>query len=167
MEENLVGQPHYMVLGDFNSLSPFDAHIYDSNTQLLEYTRKSDENRGTHFNLLDGQFDYSVMGRFLQFPLIDVTQRFTSGETRFSFPTPILAGTRLRSDRIIPLRRRLDYIMVSRALAGKTISARVINSGVVDTLSDHYPVMVEFLNYTLIDSVAFDSHGFQDYLQKR
>lgn len=144
MEDNLVDQSHYIVLGDFNSLSPFDADVYAPNTRLLEYTREKDEERGKYVNLLDGQFDYSVMGRFLQFPLIDVIQRFIPEENRFTFPTRILAGNRLRTDEIIPLRRRLDYILVSRDLATKALSAKVINSGVVNELSDHFPVVAEF-----------------------
>lgn len=144
MKDNLIDQPHYIVLGDFNSHSPFDAYIDQQHPLLLEHTRINDEKRGKHINLVDGQFDYSVMSRFLQLPLIDITQRYVKGEDRFSFPTPILAGNRLNADEIIPLRRRIDYIMVSRALARKTTSARVINQGIVDELSDHFPVVAEF-----------------------
>ena len=73
-----------------------------------------------------------------------MTQRLASAEERYSFPTPILAGNRLTEDQIDPLRRRIDYILVSRALARQTAAAGVINLGIVDELSDHYPVVAEF-----------------------
>lgn len=145
MKESLLDQSLYIVLGDFNSLSPFDAHFHESRPDLLEHTRINDEKRGKHVNLVDEHFDYGVMGRFLQFPLIDVTQRFSLAEDRYSFPTPILVGNRLTEDQIVPLRRRIDYILVSRGLALRTVTARVINKGIVDELSDHYPVFAEFL----------------------
>lgn len=143
MEDNLVDQPYYIVLGDFNSLSPFDAYYHESQPDLLQATQKGDDQRGNRRNLIDGRFDYSAMSRFLQHPLYDITQWFTPAQDRFSFPTPILSGNRLQSDEIITHRRRIDYILVSRGLAQRTKSARVINQGVVDQLSDHYPVIAE------------------------
>ena len=144
MEHNLIDQPYFVVLGDFNSLSPFDAHFHEASPQLLEATRSGDEQRVNHLNLIDGRFDYSAMARFLQYPLYDVTQWHVPAKDRFSFPTPILSGNRLQAEDIITHRRRIDYILVSRELARRTLSASVINSGIVDQLSDHYPVVAQF-----------------------
>lgn len=144
MEDNLIDQSRYIVLGDFNALSPFDAHFHEAQLHLLEATQRGDDSRGSHRNLIDGRFDYSVMSRFLQFPLFDVTQWFSPADARYSIPTAILSRGRIQPAEITTLRRRIDYILVSRELGKEVVSARVINQGVVDRLSDHYPVIATF-----------------------
>jgi len=84
------------------------------------------------------------MSRFLQFPLFDVTQWFSPADARSSIPTAILSRGRIQPAELTTLRRRIDYILVSRELGKEVVSARVINQGVVDRLSDHYPVIATF-----------------------
>jgi exonuclease III len=65
-------------------------------------------------------------------------------EDKFSFPTPILIGTWRKPGEIVPTRERIDYILSSRTLARYCTHATILNTGIVDKLSDHFPVMATF-----------------------
>lgn len=144
MKKHLASDAKYIVLGDFNAHSPFDAQMDDRRPQLLEKIRKSDAKKEKYGNLLDGHYDYSVISRFLGYPLIDVARRYVPQENRFTFPTPILIGTWLKPEEVISTRRRIDLILTSRNLAKKATASEIINHGVVDKLSDHFPVVAVF-----------------------
>lgn len=136
----------YIILGDFNALSPFDAHLDMLRPELREWYSEieaANKKKG-HQTLLNDQFDYSLMASFLGFPLIDVCAQKVGGEERFSFPAPIHFEPRRNREDIAPLRKRLDYILASPNLARQCVSAKIINAGIVDDLSDHYPVVAEF-----------------------
>ena len=78
-----------MVLGDFNSHSPFDGSPGLDNPGLLKNVRASDLKSKDYNNLLDEEFDYSVMASFIAYPLIDVTQRFVKTQDRFTYPAKV------------------------------------------------------------------------------
>ena len=134
----------YMVLGDFNSHSPFDAFIDERRPMLLAQYQRNDAKKTMDKNLTNGHFDYSAISSFLGYPLIDVCERKMKPEDRFSFPTPILIGTWRKPGEIIPTRERIDYIFTSPQLAEMCSEATIINSGMVDKFSDHFPVMASF-----------------------
>lgn len=136
-------QNKYVVLGDFNALSPFDAHLYKNNSKLINSKRDSEKEHNHVRNLIDGEFEYGVIGAHLGAPLIDVTQRFTSGlEDRISFPTQVFETVKGkgRDENSI----RIDYILTSPFLAEKCINSKVLNKEETYYLSDHYPVIAEF-----------------------
>ncbi len=138
LDEN---QEKYIVLGDFNSLSPFDGDIYKA--KLLNAERESDASNGKNRNLIDGELEYGVIGSLLGYPLIDISQRFTSGwDERISFPTQVFEEEKGegRSDKSV----RIDYILVSPYLASQCVNAKILNQEDTYYLSDHYPVMAEF-----------------------
>ncbi|MFC4872366.1 endonuclease/exonuclease/phosphatase family protein [Negadavirga shengliensis] len=149
MENALVktGKSAFMVLGDFNAHSPFDAQLDRLNPHALENNRQADSLRyvekgeGAYQTLRDGQFDYSVMARFLSLPLIDVVEKHMEVEKRHSFPTPVVID---KSEAGKKQHGRIDYILVSPVLENRCIDAKVINSGEPEHLSDHYPVVAEF-----------------------
>ena len=134
----------FMVLGDFNSHSPFDGDIDLVSPEFLERIRMSDLNNTANNNLLDGEFDYSVMSSFMSYPLIDVTQRFVDSQDRFTFPAEVLLKNYKSKELLEKNRRRIDFIMVSRELAKKCVNATVHNDKETGLLSDHYPVVAEF-----------------------
>ncbi|MBX2921654.1 MAG: endonuclease/exonuclease/phosphatase family protein [Chitinophagaceae bacterium] len=134
----------YMVLGDFNSHSPLDAFLDKNRSRLLKMYQKSDADKAIHKNLMNNYFDYSVISSFLGYPLIDVCEQKIQPEDRFSFPTPILIGTSKKADEIVPSRERIDFIFTSPKLATKCTEATIINSGIADKLSDHFPVIATF-----------------------
>ena len=134
----------FMVLGDFNSHSPFDGDIDSVSPEFLERIRMSDLNNKANNNLLDGEFDYSVMSSFMSYPLIDVTQRFVGSQDRFTFPGEVLLKNYKSKESLEKNRRRIDFIMVSRELAKKCVNSTVHNDKETGLLSDHYPVVAEF-----------------------
>lgn len=133
----------YIVLGDFNAVSPFDADLYRGNESLLTSMRASEKEHGHVRNLFQGQLEYGVLSTFLGFPLLDVTQIYTSGlEARLTSPTRIF-NRQIKNDKN-PNAKRIDYILVSPYLQTTSINARVLNGKETFYLSDHYPVMAEF-----------------------
>jgi len=146
LEQISAENTKYIVLGDFNSHSPFDADLYEPDGELLTRLRKSDEGKGLDGNLDHSDLDYSVISGFLSFPLYDVTRKFTAGiAERGSFPAMALALLNYESHEQLSSRlERIDYILVSPELNTKCISAKVCNSEENWYLSDHYPVIAEF-----------------------
>ena len=134
----------FVVLGDFNSHSPFDGDIDMESPEFLERIRMSDSNNKANNNLLDSEFDYSVMSSFMSYPLIDVTQRFVSSQDRFTFPAEVLLKNYTSKESLEKNRRRIDFIMASRELAKKCVNSSVHNDKETGLLSDHYPVVAEF-----------------------
>ncbi len=138
----------YMVLGDFNAHSPFDDEEHQRHPALLaKYTKgdRSNETKGKdHRNLIDYQYDYSVMGSFLSVPLIDVTQRLVPAHERHTFPTPILIDVWRTAGNIGRTPERIDYIMTSPELSQKCRQVIVHNDEPNDYISDHYPVEAVF-----------------------
>jgi len=136
----------YIVLGDFNAHSPFDADLYKSNGYLLNRLRKDDKGKGISGNLAYGELDYSVISSFLGTSLIDVVQKQTQGlKERGSYPTRVFEPLTEDTDEQIASRmERIDYILVSPMLAGKCVKAKVCNGEENWYLSDHYPVVAEF-----------------------
>lgn len=130
-----------LLMGDMNAHSPFDAdYMENTSTELLmKYGGKSST------NLLEGNFDYSVIARFLSFPLIDVCQKFTEPTRRISFPTPILMSISRNEDIRKRVGERLDYIFVTPYVLRLVVDAFIYNDSDNDYLSDHYPVGVDLL----------------------
>lgn len=138
----------YIVFGDFNAHSPFDADLYIENPELVKKYLKGDKNnidRGsTNRSLVDGFLDYSVMSKFISFPLVDITQRFVSMRDRHTFPSPILIGVWRTAGNIGRTPERIDYIMTSIVLSKFCKSVKVHNGEENDYISDHYPVEAVF-----------------------
>ena len=139
-----IKNENYIVLGDFNAHSPYDADQDKAHKSHLNKVRASDAKNEKHNNLMDEQFDYSVISSFLTLPLIDVTPRFVSANDRFTFPAEALVGTWQTKESIVKNRVRIDYILTSRALGMKCVEVQVFNGEDTTLLSDHFPLMAEF-----------------------
>ncbi|UNY98744.1 endonuclease/exonuclease/phosphatase family protein [Zhouia spongiae] len=136
------GNSKYVILGDFNSHSPFDEVLLKQNAILL---KKQQPKKGDKYsNLRLGAFDYAVISRFISLPAIDVTNNFIPVEARYTFPTPALIKPDFTKEEIIQQRQRIDYIFTSPLMSRSCVNAEVFNSGITDKLSDHYPVMASF-----------------------
>lgn len=142
-------QEKFMVLGDFNSHSPYDAGFDAANSETLIQNQKGDSLRfvekghAAHQTLRNGTFDYSVMSRFLSLPLIDVVQKHVEESRKTSFPTPLVTQELPPRQHAKP-QQRIDYILVSPYFEFTCTHAEVVNTGIPDTLSDHYPVVATF-----------------------
>ena len=136
---------NYIVMGDFNAHSPFDADLY-KNDVLLNRLRKSNVDKQNNGNLVDNELDFAVVSGFIAFPLIDVCLKYTSGMSeRGSFPARSLAvENNETAEELINRFERIDYILVSPEMAKKCKGAKVYNEKENWYLSDHYPVMAEF-----------------------
>ncbi|MEZ4899456.1 MAG: endonuclease/exonuclease/phosphatase family protein [Saprospiraceae bacterium] len=132
-----------IVLGDFNSHSPFDGDYLIQNQSLLDKYRRSDA-KSKYSNLRNGTFDFSVIAAFLALPLEDLCPNFVDASKRYSFPTPVLAGTYQTMEEVNVNRERIDYILVSPSLAQNCRGMTILNEGETKWLSDHYPVMATF-----------------------
>ncbi|WP_237855842.1 sialate O-acetylesterase [Rhodohalobacter sulfatireducens] len=146
LEEIEMENPLYMVLGDFNAHSPFDAHLYDPDGYLLNRRRSNNAGKGMDGNIYLNDLDYSVMASFLGFPLYDGTQKYTTGlSERGTFPGRVLGPVNSEStEQLISRLERIDYILVSPELLKRSTDAQVHNGEENWFLSDHYPVEVTF-----------------------
>lgn len=135
-----VENKDYIILGDFNAVSPMDADLNLTRPSLLERYRHSDAGNEKYDNLRDGEWDYAVISSFLALPVIDVCQRFMEAAERYSFPAPILVGQYYdNTEHVTRSRLRIDYLLLSPALAKKCGKAEIFHDATTDGLSDHYP----------------------------
>jgi exodeoxyribonuclease III len=146
LENIKIENTKYMVLGDFNANSPFDAHLVDPEGPLLTRMRKGTQGEGLDSNLDNNRLDFSVISGFLFLSLYDVLKEHTkSMAERASFPTPALIPEYYGSiEQVQSCSQRIDYILVSRELIKKCVNARICNGEENGYLSDHYPVIAEF-----------------------
>lgn len=133
----------YIILGDFNSISPFDAYWVENSTDLR--TKLLNNKNEKYSNLRLGEFDYAVISKFLACPAVDVCLGRLELHHAYTFPTPALIGKfNQTSQTIIQNRERIDYILASPSLAKLCRKVEVFNQHATHTLSDHYPIMAEF-----------------------
>uniref|UniRef100_UPI0032165E5A sialate O-acetylesterase n=1 Tax=uncultured Draconibacterium sp. TaxID=1573823 RepID=UPI0032165E5A len=147
LEEIKGGGAEYIVLGDFNAHSPFDADLYEPEGHFLNRLKEMNKDKGLNGNVeLNGNLDYAVLASFLSHPLYDVVRDYTSGlEERGSFPGRVLAPVNNETnEQLMSRMERIDYILVSPGLSTKCVNAKVCNGADNWLLSDHYPVIAEF-----------------------
>lgn len=126
-----------LLMGDMNAHSPADADYMETNSyRLLTEGRQNP-------NLLDGNFDYSVISCFLSLPLIDVCRSFVAPDKRTTFPSPILMNLSRHKEIRKQVSERLDFILVTPLVAKEVTDAFIFNGGDTDYLSDHYPVGID------------------------
>lgn len=136
-------QYKYIVLGDFNAVSPFDAHFYAGNKEMIKSMKESERKYKHVRNLAMGELEYGAIGACLGFPLIDVVQKNTTElDDRISCPTQVFEEE--KGEGRHPNSKRIDYIMVSPVLGKSCTNAKVLNGEETFYLSDHYPVMAVF-----------------------
>ncbi len=132
-----------IIMGDFNADSPLDKEIIDKKPLLLERYRAGDKDKPElKKNLRDNYFDFQTMETILTAGLIDSYVQVNSlSERAWSFPTEALVGAVESSER----GHRIDYIMVSEFLAGKIINSVILHDSLSNQISDHYPVISDFV----------------------
>ena len=132
----------YIILGDFNALSPFDACWMEKNLDLKNRLRQNKNKE--YSNLRLGEFDYSVISEFLACPAVDLCLGRIELDKAYTFPTPALIGKfNQTSETVVKYRKRIDYILASPELAKSCSKVEVFNLQETHLLSDHYPMMAE------------------------
>ena len=148
-----VSNNQFVILGDFNALSPMDADLNLEKTYLLERYQANDFKNNKHKNLRDDEFDYSVIATFLALPAIDPSHRLVEAEERYTFPAPVLLGQYYEDEtHINKSRQRIDFILVSPELAKKCVAAYIFHDNLTAGLSDHFPVQI------LMKAINLSSH---------
>ena len=101
-----------------------------------------DKSHPEYGNMRGEQFDYSVLSKFLSIGFADPVKMFVPAEQRMSYPAATLYEWQWGDPRLKMLGERLDYILVSPALAPKCLGATVHNGEELEGISDHYPVSI-------------------------
>jgi exonuclease III len=133
----------FIILGDYNAHSPFDEAMLKDNQNLKKKYLKNESEK--HSNLMLGEFDFSVISKFIALPAIDISTNFIDVTKRYTYPTPILIGSYRKSlEEVKQTRERIDYILTSPIIAKSCVNVIIYNKGSAETFSDHYPLMAEF-----------------------
>ncbi|MCD8194504.1 MAG: endonuclease/exonuclease/phosphatase family protein [Tannerellaceae bacterium] len=135
----------YLILGDFNSISPFDADGLEKHEAQRLGSIAYDQKNEHVQNLRGEQYDYSVMSTFLSTGATDICRMFTSVEERRTCPTAFSIKKQWGDPEAIQRSNRIDYILVSPSLVPSCINGTIHNGIDTDHLSDHYPVSIELL----------------------
>lgn len=131
----------FMLMGDMNSHSPFDAEYLESHA-----IRLAAKYGGTaSSNLSEGRFDYAPIATYLSYPLIDICRRYVAPEKRTSFPTPILMNISKHEAVRQQEEERLDYIFATPGIAKMAVDGFVWKNETTQYLSDHYPIGIDLL----------------------
>jgi exodeoxyribonuclease III len=114
----------WIIMGDFNSLSPLDKENY-ADGKYADRLKEAAKKYSFHENLVDGKYlDFEVQKRILEFGLHDTAKEKATGSE--------------------PRSNRIDYIYVSKDLMPQVTKAQFIRDDFTATHSDHVPVIMEF-----------------------
>lgn len=117
---------NWLMMGDFNSLSPLDKDKY-ADGKLLAYLMEQKKKFSFHNNLVnDNELDFNVQQQILDFGFKD------AGKAMEAISKPP------------PSRSRIDYIYVSKDLLPKVTATHFILDDFTAHHSDHKPVIMEF-----------------------
>jgi endonuclease/exonuclease/phosphatase family metal-dependent hydrolase len=118
-----------VVLGDFNTHSHNDA-------EFLKNSAKVDPL-------------YDVVNSFESFGFVDLVYKHDmqppqARQANYSFPSPITIPKWTKTvEELKSKRQRIDFIFASNSLASRSTSGKILISDELDSISDHYPVLVE------------------------
>lgn len=128
----------WVLMGDFNTVSPQDAAAYRDGRLVAAY-RRYEQKYEPILKLNNGKLDYAVIQQVLDHGFSDVLRLKSAAFHKTVHPKAFEPKT--RPD--IP--SRIDFIFVSTALRKKVQDARVITDGFTDHYSDHYPVCLDLV----------------------
>ncbi|MDC0302564.1 endonuclease/exonuclease/phosphatase family protein [bacterium] len=131
-----------IVLGDFNAVSTADKKWLEADDDVIPKMMKNDAKHDHVQNLRDGNLDYSVMESFFKSGLVDSAKDHVPGDAahRMSFPTGIFTDRKTPPEK----GKRIDYILSSADLYRMVKSSVIVRKGIVNKISDHYPVITDF-----------------------
>lgn len=145
-----------ILMGDFNAHSAKDQDWLEKQTELLAKWREAEAKKAPEDQFFkDGKYTYGIMDTVLAAPLRDlVREKFeaehpeggyaASTQALGSFPSRILPISKT-PELQLPRLERIDFILATPGLARFCTAARVCRTPeLLDTLSDHYPVLAEF-----------------------
>lgn len=117
-----MDQKKWLIMGDFNSLSPLDSIRY-TDGKLLKRALENAKANPAKLGLLDGkQFDYQVQQKILDFGLVDAFKLMNPKDLNYN---------------------RIDYIYLSKDLQGRVVRTEFIHDDFTNHYSDHRPLILE------------------------
>ena len=125
-----------VILGDFNSLSEDDAESYGD--EYLELRKRSEAQNPNIRNLDNGKLDFSVIRAMKDAGFVDAYRMFHQ-DFKASMPTK-----KYIREGVINTPRRIDFVWLNPELAKYAVSADYLHDDDTNTMSDHYPLLVEF-----------------------
>ncbi len=160
-----LGLTDYLVAGDLNSISPYDADLMATKKKWLRNAKKGDAKRPDWNNLNPmGNFDISVISAFLASGLSDPLVKFNNDpRDRMTFPSAFSRKMEPGDPRIDSVSTHLDYILLSPKLMKRCISAKVDR---VEGVSDHYPVIIKLKSKSYKDSTLPDEERVADLISR-
>ena len=115
-------QEKWIVLGDFNSISPLDSALYLNSDSYLNNMKNLAKKYSSHDNLIDGdKLDFEVHQKILHADWVDALHAFNSKY-------------------IITRPARIDFIYLSNDLKNKILDAKIVIDDFTKKYSDHYPI---------------------------
>lgn len=126
-----------IVLGDFNSFSPFDSTFYTTTGIRDSMYAQQQRNKILRNLNAENQLDYQVMRSFMNQGLFDSYYLFHKN-FEVSCPTKMYPNVP-KSDLTC-----IDHILLSEDLKSQCQNVTLIKNAVTDTLSDHYPIRAIF-----------------------
>lgn len=139
--DRLPKKEKIIILGDLNSLSPVDSSVYDVPDRVKIATEHEKVRNGAYddnYILNKGRFDYSVIGSLINAGYYDAfllkNKEFdhTYSTEKYSFREGAF-GRKIR----------IDYIWLNKILRNKCTRFDIIKDEVTESLSDHYPLIIE------------------------
>lgn len=124
------GDKNWLMMGDFNSLSPLDSHRV-AQTNFVERQREVSLKNPNISNLANGQVDYQVQQSILRAGYVDAGLTYDKTVQKDTGKSGILSNT------------RIDYIYLSKDLAKKLQYCKFIYDDFTAKYSDHKPIIME------------------------
>lgn len=126
----------WVLMGDFNTVSPQDSAAYRDG-RLAEGYRRYEQKYAPIFKLDRGALDYSVIQAVLQNGFVDAVKLKEPSFQKTVHPKAF--EPKASPD----IASRIDFVFVSAALTKKVVRARVVTDTFTDNYSDHYPVCLD------------------------
>lgn len=127
---------NWVLMGDFNTVSPLDSAAYKDG-KLAESYKRYEKTYAPILKLSDGKIDYTVIQKVLNVGFVDAIKAKNPSFIKTVHPKAFEP----KSGPDVP--SRIDFIFVSRDLRQKILSAGVIMDPFTDKYSDHYPVVAD------------------------
>lgn len=123
IKQLLEANKNVVVLGDFNTHSEIDAEFLAKSAKVEPL--------------------YDVVNSFESIGFVDLVYKHDS-QANYSFPSPITIPKWSSSiEELKSKRQRIDFIFASKSLASHSTAGKILISEELDSVSDHYPVLVE------------------------
>ncbi|HBU59013.1 MAG TPA: hypothetical protein DEB48_04125 [Verrucomicrobiales bacterium] len=144
-----------ILMGDFNAHAASDKTWLDKQQPLLDRRTPGDaKKRPADQFIVNGKYTFPIMNRIFEAPLRDlVRDKFDEQYSQptyeqelmlGSFPSRVLGHVKT-SELQRGFLERIDFILTTPRLAKRCVSAKVVREpGVLETISDHYPVIAIF-----------------------